>query len=407
MPEHYLQICHHITALTGGHSALLHILSQSFLKQPFQYGCALEPNHCTASRVHLFSAYEAQRWGGKYIYYCPKGFLFLSVIPYTMDVVAEYSIIVGPIIMENSNGDFCEGTFDEFDSSKKIPCMTTSQVHSLCELVLAAASVQLSPHKVSCLDTDSSALARIVKDYASSSQAADFLTENERQLQEYIRIGDKEAAQKMLNKHLIYLYANTGNDLMQMKIHIREMLVWMNKAAIDGNADIDEIFNLCCRCERELGSIQTIDDMDRWFGMVLHQYIGFVFDFGVIKHQNIILQITNYIKDHLSERISLDQAAAQVYLSKSYFCRIIKNELGCTFTEYVNRLRVERSKVLLCRLEFSIAEISTAVGFEDQSYFTRIFKRTTGISPKKYRNQCYQENYANCKKAIYNKRTDA
>ena len=147
------------------------------------------------------------------------------------------------------------------------------------------------------------------------------------------------------------------------------------------------MFSLCRRYDCEVDSLSHIEDLNRWLGLILHQFIGFVFDFNAIKHQNIIFKITAYIKEHLAERITLDQVATQVYLSKSYFCRIIKNELGCTFTEYVNRLRIERSKNLLRSTRMSIAEISIAVGFDDQSYFTRIFKKQTGTSPGKYREQ--------------------
>ena len=74
-----------------------------------------------------------------------------------------------------------------------------------------------------------------------------------------------------------------------------------------------------------------------------------------------------------------------MHLSKSYLCRILKEELGCTFTEYTNRLRIERSKMYLHRSDMSLSEIACAVGFDDQSYFTRIFKRQVGIPPGKYR----------------------
>jgi len=393
IPEQYLQLCHHITALTGAHSTLLHILSQSFLKPPFLNSCTLDNNGCTASRVHLFSAYEAQRWGGKYMYYCPQGFLFLSVIPYTTEAVAEYCIIAGPIIMENNSDDLCDETFGGLDSLDKIPHLTTSQVYSLCELITVAVSTHSPTVITPQSNTDSFTLAQIIKDYTINPQTENYPVESEQQLQEYIRTGNKKAAQKLLNELLLWLYTNTNNDLMKIKPRIHELLVLMNRAAIDGGADIDEIFHLCCRCEQEMDSIQSIDDMDRWFCIILNQFIGFVFDFDEIKHKSIILKITNYIKEHLTERISLEQAAAQVYLSKSYFCRIIKHELGCTFTEYVNRLRVDRSKILLYKSELSIAEISTAVGFKDQSYFTRIFKRLTDMSPKKYRNHCRQSKH--------------
>ena len=161
----------------------------------------------------------------------------------------------------------------------------------------------------------------------------------------------------------------------------------MNRAAIDGGADTDEIFSLCCRYEQELDTLDSIEDLNRWLGMILHQFIGFVFDFNAIKHQNVIFKATAYMKEHMSERLSLDQVAAQVYLSKSYFCRIINERTGLYIHRICHRLRIERSKTLLQSSQMSIAEISLAVGFDDQSYFTRIFKRQTGCSPGKFREQ--------------------
>ena len=67
-------------------------------------------------------------------------------------------------------------------------------------------------------------------------------------------------------------------------------------------------------------------------------------------------------------------------LSKSYLCRILREELDTTFTEYTNRLRIERSKLYLQRSTMSLTEIACAVGFEDQ-----IFKRQVGVPPGKYR----------------------
>ena len=123
----------------------------------------------------------------------------------------------------------------------------------------------------------------------------------------------------LLNELLAQLYASTGNDLSKIKPRIRELLVLMNRAAIDGGADADEVFSLCRRYDCEVDSLSHIEDLNRWLGLILHQFIGFVFDFNAIKHQNIIFKITAYIKEHLAERITLDQVATQVYLSKLLF----------------------------------------------------------------------------------------
>lgn len=118
---------------------------------------------------------------------------------------------------------------------------------------------------------------------------------------------------------------------------------------------------------------------------MLHHFFDLVFDFHDVKHQTIIRQISAYIQEHLSEKLTLEQVAGEVHLSKSYLCRILKEELGCTFTEYTNRLRIERSKTYLHRSSMPLSEIACAVGFDDQSYFTRIFKRVVGMPPGKYR----------------------
>lgn len=387
IPEPCRQICGHITALTGVHTALLSITARAFLTEPFQTGCAFAGNACEAFQTHLFGAYEAQRWEGKYIYYCPRGLVFAAALPYTTEAVAEHCVIAGPVIMENSSEDAFEDPLGDPDALRGVPRLSTRQVRSLCELLAAALTPFPKEAQAASAGWNSQAMMQTMYDYTRKSPPNDYPIEQERALQEHIRAGNKEAAQRLLNELLAQLYAGTGSDLARAKPRIRELLVLMNRAAIDGGADAEEIFSLCCRYEEELDSFRRIEDLNRWLGMVLHRFIGFVFDFNAIRHQNVIFKTTDYIKEHLAERISLDQAAAQVYLSKSYFCRIIKSELGCTFTEYVNRLRIERSKALLRSPQLSIAEISLAVGFDDQSYFTRIFKKQTGLSPGKFREQ--------------------
>lgn len=383
--EECMQLCQHITTLTDVHCTLLNILAKSFQIPPFRNSCALETGTCSAFCTHLFGAYEAQRWEGKYLYYCPRGLVFFAAIPHSPEAVAEHCVIAGPVIMTASSEDPFEDPLKDPESLRNIPHMTAAQVYSLSEIISAAVSPFSKNMQPDSALGNSTAIMQIMYDYAVDIQPKDYPIESERQLQEYIREGNKESAQRLMNELLTQLYASTGNNLERTKPRIRELLVLMNRAAIDGGADIDEIFNLCCRYELELDSFQQIEELNRWLGMVLHQFMGFIFDFNKIKHQDVIFKATAYIKEHLSERISLDQTAAQVFLSKSYFCRILKSELGCTFTEYVNRLRIERSKTLLTSSRMTISEISSAVGFEDQSYFTRIFKKQTGLSPGKYR----------------------
>lgn len=74
-----------------------------------------------------------------------------------------------------------------------------------------------------------------------------------------------------------------------------------------------------------------------------------------------------------------------MHLHPSYFSTVFKNATGLSFKEYLNKVRIEESKILLQNTDFSIIDIAVAVGFEDQSYFSKVFKKYTGTTPKQFR----------------------
>ena len=383
--ERCLHLCKHITTLTGVHSTLLNVAAHNFSLPPFRLDCALAPSSCTAYKTHLYGAYEAERWDGKYIYYCPRGLTFIATPALPSGEAMEYCIITGPIIMGDSN-DPVEDTSLVPDPLEGVPRLTTAQTRSLSEILAAAVasfSSELLPPDV---DSGQSGIMQMMYDLSSSEYGPTiYPIETERKLQDHIRAGDKDAAQKLLNELLVYLYAVAGNDLRVIKVRLHELLVLMSRAAIDGGADVDEILSLCSRYEQSVDNFRTPEVLNRWISQTLHKFMSFVFDFDDIKHQNIVFKTTAYLKEHLAEKVTLEQAADQVFLSKSYFCRIIKSEVGCTFTEYVNRLRIERGKSLLVTSNLGIADIAGIIGFDDQSYFSRIFKKQVGMAPGKYR----------------------
>lgn len=387
LTERCQHLCQHIMTLTGIHTTLLDLTAQSFLLPPYHVHCALQDSpQCDAYLTHLYGAYEAERWDGKYIYYCPRGMVFIATPPLQQGESIAYCIITGPFILSNAAEDRFEDGILTPEPLQDVPRLSTAQARALSEVIAqAVASFALESLPPDVDSGRQAAMLHMMYDLSAESSVPIYPIESERQLQEHIRAGDKEAAQGLLNEILVSIYYAAGTDVTVIKSRIRELLVLMGRAAIDGGAEIDEIFNLCCRYEQEVDTIDGIEALNRWIGAILHKFISFVFDFPHIKHQNVIFKTTAYIRDHLTEKLSLDQAAEQVYLSKSYFCRIIKEELGCTFTEYVNRIRIERSKTLLRTTNRSIAEIALAVGFDDQSYFTRIFKKQLGIAPGKYR----------------------
>lgn len=98
-----------------------------------------------------------------------------------------------------------------------------------------------------------------------------------------------------------------------------------------------------------------------------------------------ILCAMEYIKTHLSEDFSVEQFAASVNLSSSRFSHLFTKTVGISPYQYLTRLRLERAQAYLQDSTMSITEISDTIGFSDPLYFSRIFRKTYGLSPKAYR----------------------
>ncbi|HEX7056652.1 MAG TPA: helix-turn-helix domain-containing protein [Bacilli bacterium] len=92
-----------------------------------------------------------------------------------------------------------------------------------------------------------------------------------------------------------------------------------------------------------------------------------------------------YVALHLDKRISLDEIADHLFLNPSYFSRLFKKETGVNFIEYVTRLKMEKAKELLAHTASSIGSISEMLGYEHPSYFIKIFKSYTGTTPADFR----------------------
>lgn len=98
-----------------------------------------------------------------------------------------------------------------------------------------------------------------------------------------------------------------------------------------------------------------------------------------------IMVLKKYIAEHVEEEISLAEAANRCCLNKTYFCSLFKKEVGETYNEYCERIKMERARVLLLSNHLKVYEIGLKVGIPNESYFSRRFKKYFGISPGQMR----------------------
>ena len=100
-----------------------------------------------------------------------------------------------------------------------------------------------------------------------------------------------------------------------------------------------------------------------------------------------IVHGVDYIITHLHSRILLEDAAKHLDISPAYLSRLFKKETGMTFSDFVNKQKIEEAAALLLYTEYSDTQISTLLAFSSQSYFIKVFRKYMGTTPKQYKKQ--------------------
>ncbi len=103
-------------------------------------------------------------------------------------------------------------------------------------------------------------------------------------------------------------------------------------------------------------------------------------------YNNKIVAAIKYIENNYAKNLSLEDVAGQVNINASYFSNTFKKETGMYFSDFLQKIRIERSKSLLLEPRYKIYEIAESVGFLDEKYFFKVFKKLTGVTPNQYRN---------------------
>lgn len=104
-----------------------------------------------------------------------------------------------------------------------------------------------------------------------------------------------------------------------------------------------------------------------------------------------ILQVAKYIRENYHEELSLGQLAKRFLIESSYLSRLFRQQMGENLMSYIARQRMERAKQYICQGDISLTEISFLVGYDDYNYFSRVFKKMVGISPREYKASMEEE----------------
>jgi two-component system response regulator YesN len=139
----------------------------------------------------------------------------------------------------------------------------------------------------------------------------------------------------------------------------------------------------------------TNDEVSRWTGLELDRFMSSFTAWQEKYSENVVWKAARYMEEHYAEQLPLQFVASLVHLNATYFSHLFKKETGRSFVDYLIELRMEKAKGLLANTDMKITEVSGVVGYDLPNYFAKLFKQTTGLSPKDYRKMYRQDPVGN------------
>lgn len=209
----------------------------------------------------------------------------------------------------------------------------------------------------------------------------------------------KEKYTKLLISYLDEENCQKSSDLIEALEHaFEEMLIYPAQVKFYYTiliSDILEHFNCCFLDNKELDqysnyydiilNAQNICSITKFFNEFISKALISIEHYRKNNSYKVINKATEYIKKNYSSEITLQSLANYLNLSKHYVCYLFKKETGENITTYINKVRIENVKLLLNNKDYKVKDIYDKVGFSDEQYFCKMFKKVTGMTVAHYK----------------------
>jgi len=209
--------------------------------------------------------------------------------------------------------------------------------------------------------------------------------QHERKLIGYIRLGEREKVKKFLNHVLGGIFLDRDNDLAMIKIRLLELLTGMCRVGLQAGAPAERITEQYFMAVNDLQQAVDDDVIYSWTMDIFDKMMDVIYISRDNAEYNSVRQVIEYLQEHYNQDLTLDDVARKVHISPSHLSRLFKDELGMTIIDYLTDIRIAAAKQMLENSDLMVKEIAEKVGYQEASYFTRVFKKNTGVSPAEYR----------------------
>ncbi len=345
--------------------------------------------------------------GEPYIFFCRAG-LSNMAFPLVINGKKAGYFVAGPFIMKklktSSITNFTQmNAMDEKELSEivefagNLPVFSTEDISNLSVLfynsivppLKSSQDYSKAKKKFDEEVTLGGMIRKSKKDRLSSTFPAE-LTDD---LISSIISGNQDHAESTATKIFERLYVICLGDLDEIK----SMTLWV-AATVIKNISRDDRFNFGEFEEMDMDIINkinetmTMDELTMIFRSLIKRLTGDMVSSVYPGASPLVARSLRYIKSNFTKKIKLSDISDELHVNPTYFSALFSKEMGRPFTDYILELRVNKAKDLLKNTNMDILLIAGSSGFENQSYFTKIFRKRTGLTPRQYRQKSGDEN---------------
>lgn len=359
------------------------------------------PKGESCSLVHINASKKAVAFGETYIFSCHA---HLNHIVFPLINKGEFlgSILLGPFLMDEPDSllvsDLAKKynlsvdvTLNLFEKSTSIPIIPPSKVNHFNKLLFFLFQNLIGESKNTFKKNNQillqqSKIADAIQRYKNTNiYSANYPYEKERELITKVKTGNVEEAINILSDLLGYILLLSDNNLDIVKFRSVELCSIVSRAVVEGGSLMDGVLKINNNFLENISNINSFESLSLNLQQVIEAFTESLREYSNNKNNDIIKKSINYITTNFNKSITLEEVSDFVGLTPTYFSYVFKQTTGNTFTHFLNSTRVEESKRLLSNSEYSITDIAIACGFEEPSYYSKVFKKYVGMTPRQFR----------------------
>lgn len=365
----------------------------------------------SACRQHLLSAIRtAASLGEPYFFVCASGFVNIA-IPLIQDGKNYGCFMAGPIIMEKfshrtiskllSMNMAPESSAQETDHNadflsrvisilREMYIYSSKQVAHLATLLnnsVVANLVDKSDYdKVNARYLEQVQIGDDIRGLKRSGKETGYPVSQEHNLILQVRGGKTAEAKEAMTAYLNGILLYEAGNLDFIKVHLIELCALISREGSDKFVGNEESIRDSFAYIESLNKIDGIQDLKEWSEELVDHFTTRTGLLHYGGNSQLVLQVLRLIAKDDKYQLTLAAAATQLHVNPSYLSGHFKREAGMGFSEFINEQKITKSKELLEKTNLRLLEIADLCGFEDQSYFTKVFSKRVGMSPRAYRN---------------------